>query len=74
MVYAEEGVPLQVVGGQALEIEVTLARHECTAAGVHFKSWRADSEDAVIVVDWERQELQVCLGEGFDQDWHCMCD
>ncbi len=59
MVYAEEGVPLQLVGGQALEIELTLARHECTAAGVHFKSWRADSEDAVIVVDWERQELQV---------------
>lgn len=68
VVFSEEGVPLQVVGGQALEIEVTLSRYECTAAGVHFKSWRADSEDAVIVVDWQRQELQAIFTDGADVD------
>lgn len=68
MIYPEEGTPVQAVGGQALELEVTLLRGESTAAGVHFCSWRADSEHAAVLVDWERSILEVVFTDGAPVD------
>lgn len=64
----EKGTPVDVVGGQAVEIELTLQRGESTAAGVHFRSWRADSEHAAVIVDWERAHLEVVFSEGPAED------
>ncbi|GMH42910.1 hypothetical protein BSKO_10832 [Bryopsis sp. KO-2023] len=60
--YPEESTPLEGVGGQSLDIELTIERGTSTAAGVQVRAWESDGENCLILFDWDTTTLEVIRG------------
>lgn len=73
MLYPEEPTPLPRVGGEALDMSITLERGSSDAAGLLLRSWHIGGEgSAAIVFDWERNSLEVVF-EAVDPDTMEFC-
>lgn len=73
LLYPEEPTPLPRVGGEALDLSITLERGSSDAAGLLLRSWHIGGEgSAAIVFDWERNSLEVVF-EAVDPDTMEFC-